>query len=118
MKDYLHCKYDIPPDLSDAVIREWLSVHQEAWYEIDTKRERMAPALAATRSYYLRVPAMPQHLMKTTQSSKDVVSCVNTGMFAMFPQMHRLIAWAAQYRTGRPWKTLGVCSSPSWHRNQ
>lgn len=107
MKDYLHCKYDIPSDLSESVIREWLSVHQDAWYELDTKRERMAPALASTRSYYLRVPAMFSSSMKTTESSKDVVLCVDTGLFALFPQIRRLIDWSAKHRTGKPWKTLG-----------
>lgn len=106
VKNYTHRKFDIPAERSAAVLAEWSQQHQEAFYDIDTSRERMSPALSKTRTYHLRKPAVPTGFITKTTSAQNVLTCEDTSLYATFPVMHDFINWVGDaFYNG--WTTMG-----------
>jgi hypothetical protein len=106
VKNYVHRKFDVPVERSLAVLNEWNTVHQEAFYDIDTSRERMSPALSKTRTYHLRRPVVPKGFIKKTTSAQNVLECEDTALYGTFPVMREFINWVGQEFYGG-WTTLG-----------
>lgn len=91
-KFYVLDEVKVDPSVLRSALNEWEAVHDDKLYDISTARERMSPALAHTRSYYLRIPNVPQSSIKTTNSTQNVLDCVDTELFNRFPAMRELIA--------------------------
>jgi Aspartyl/Asparaginyl beta-hydroxylase len=106
VKNYIHRKLDISAERSQAVLTEWANVHKEAFYNIDTSRERMSPALSKTRAYHLRRPAVATGFIQKTTSAQNVLECADTALYATFPVMREFVNWVGQEFYGG-WTKLG-----------
>lgn len=106
VKNYIHKKFDVPSERSLAVLQEWSNVHKESFYDIDTSRERMSPALAQTRTYHLRRPAVPKGFIRQTTSAQNVLDCEDTSLYSAFPVLREFINWVGQEFYGG-WTTMG-----------
>jgi hypothetical protein len=105
-KDYIHTRLEIPAEKSAALRGSWNSRHKESYYEIDTSRERMSPALSKTRTYHLRRPAVPKGFIKQTTSAQNVVDCEDTPLYSSFPEIQEFIEWVGKEFYGG-WNRLG-----------
>jgi hypothetical protein len=107
MKNYKHIQHVInPPELIQGLIQEWRTVHQDAFYDISTLREKMSPALSKTRAYHLRVPVIAREKIVRTESTQNVIECADTNLLKTFPVMSSFIEEVGKQLFGG-WTTLG-----------
>ena len=104
MKEY-RCELLEVDGLADMLI-EWDRKHVDEFYDIDTTRERMSPALSKTRSYFLRIPNIDLTKIVRTESAQHVLQCVDTKLFLKFPVIHEFIERVGQRLFGG-WAMLG-----------
>lgn len=105
MKNYKHIRHSEITG-TEEVLEEWRKVHKDSFYDINTARERMSPALSKTRSYYLRVPSISPSQIVRTESTQHIIECNDVKLFALFPKMHGFINRVGKELFGG-WTILG-----------
>lgn len=106
IKDYVYRKIPLNDYTRELVLQEWTVKHRPAYYDIDTSRERMSPALSRTRTYHLRRPNVDASTIVRTESTQNVLDCVDTPLYAQFPVLRQAIEEVGRLLYGG-WTHLG-----------
>lgn len=104
---YLYRKLSVDSSLLQVALTEWAKNHQDKFYDIDTRREKFSPGLSKTRSYPIRRTLIASENFTSTESTQNIVACMNTQLAPLFPAMLRLVNELAKNTENHHWTQLG-----------